>query len=222
MIEDNSSDLDPDDDSDYMDDCKLTAEQLKAVKKVFRSIREAGELGVKFYDSYGSLTAFNPKKITLPVPDLQDPEHGEFKLIDHRNVIYSEYIPNEIYTAGCADEESLMTFDLVDKIYTKDLEFHKNELSKITYMRLFEDKDFYKRDDTICFKISDEYTQYNKNICVLYPSREGELKSTKVAIERILVARKKLFKKIEYDEELLLTRLERLKVGLRKNLVAQD
>jgi predicted peroxiredoxin len=42
---------------------KLTKEQMKAVKKVERALKEATKLGVKFWEDYGNLVAYNDNAI---------------------------------------------------------------------------------------------------------------------------------------------------------------
>lgn len=47
-------------DSDEMyEKYKLTDEQIRACKQVFKAMRKAGQLGVQFWDMYGTLTAYN-------------------------------------------------------------------------------------------------------------------------------------------------------------------
>lgn len=82
---------------------ELTETQLKAAKAVYKAMREAGRLGVCFWDNYGTLQCYNSKKITLPVPD----DKSEFSLRDY-DPTYYEMLKN--YSAGNADDE--LFFDL--------------------------------------------------------------------------------------------------------------
>lgn len=82
---------------------ELTDKQLKAAKVVYKAMREAGKLGVYFWDNYGTLQCYNAKKITLPVPD----DKSEFSLRDY-DPTYYEILKN--YSAGNADDE--LFFDL--------------------------------------------------------------------------------------------------------------
>ena len=81
-----------------MDNLELTPEQLKAAKKVYKAMREAGKLGVYFWDNYGTLQCYNGKKISLPVPD----NTNEISICDF-DPTYYEMLKN--YSSGNADDE---------------------------------------------------------------------------------------------------------------------
>lgn len=48
---------------DTYDELKMTDEQIKSAKAVYRAIRKANKLGVTFWDDYGTLSCYNDKKI---------------------------------------------------------------------------------------------------------------------------------------------------------------
>jgi hypothetical protein len=80
----------------------LTEEQIKACKKVFAAMRAADKLGVRFWDMYGTLTAYNGnvfRRLHMhPAPDsiqVTNCEAGE--------LLYSEHLNN--FAAGCADDD---------------------------------------------------------------------------------------------------------------------
>ncbi|MDP3441629.1 MAG: hypothetical protein Q8T08_02105 [Ignavibacteria bacterium] len=80
----------------------LTDDQIKACKKVYKAMREAHKLGIQFWDMYGTLSAYNGKKIrSLHMEDI-----GEncIQVINSEGneLIYSEMLPN--FQAGCADD----------------------------------------------------------------------------------------------------------------------
>lgn len=78
---------------------ELTQEQLKATKAVFTAIKKANKLGVSFWDNYGSLQAFNNKKMDLPTPF-----GGEFSL-NELDPTYTEILPMGAFYSGNADDE---------------------------------------------------------------------------------------------------------------------
>ncbi len=85
-----------------LDKYGLTPEQIKACKKVYKSFREANKLGVKFWDMYGTLSAYNGRKICgLHMHDIGD---GCIQVVnsDGDELIYQEQLPN--FQAGCADD----------------------------------------------------------------------------------------------------------------------
>jgi len=84
----------------------FTEAQNKAIKAIDIAMRKCDKLGVAFWDNYGSLTAYNAKKITCP--DVT--ETGEF---GYESIDYYEYI-TEVYSrnfhAGNADDP--LSFDI--------------------------------------------------------------------------------------------------------------
>lgn len=51
---------------ELVDKLSLTPKQLEATKEVYKAMKKAGRLGVHFWDDYGTLTAYNSKKISVP------------------------------------------------------------------------------------------------------------------------------------------------------------
>jgi hypothetical protein len=84
------------------DKYKLTDEQIKSCKKVFKSIKDAGKLGVEFWDMYGTLTAFNGKVFErLHMNDV--PNGIQIINCEGEELIYSEYLKN--FSPGCSDDD---------------------------------------------------------------------------------------------------------------------
>lgn len=77
--------------------CSLDRKQLKAAKIVYEAMRRAGELGVHFWDNYGTLEAYNSLGITKPIPDPSYPCD-----LSENPVTYSEFLLNFHY--GNADD----------------------------------------------------------------------------------------------------------------------
>lgn len=87
---------------DLYDECSLTEKQMKAIESVERAIKRAGKLGVNFWDNYGTLTAFNANKITLPTPDPKD----QFSLEENDNELLVHALDVQgLFFAGNADDE---------------------------------------------------------------------------------------------------------------------
>lgn len=88
----------------------LTPEQLKAAKSVFRAMKAAHKVGVSFWDDYGTLTAYNAKKISVPhmVDSLSWAEKNGDKYFraeggqPGNEVLYYELLEN--FFAGNADD----------------------------------------------------------------------------------------------------------------------
>lgn len=80
----------------------LTNDQKKAANEVFAAMKKAHKLGVAFWDNYGTLTAFNAKKIGLPTPDILSRRGGKHSL-NESDVSYHKAVPN--FYAGNADDE---------------------------------------------------------------------------------------------------------------------
>lgn len=80
-----------------MDNLNLTDKQLKATKDVYKAMRVAGKLGVKFWDNYGVLQCYNSKKISAPLPD--DTLENSFNDYDPT---YYELLNN--FSSGNADD----------------------------------------------------------------------------------------------------------------------
>lgn len=83
---------------------ELTTEQKKAAKKVYAAIRAAHKIGVGFWDNYGTLSAYNSNRITLPVPSNNFHQKGIGVAMDDHNVSYYETLPPMSFNAGNADD----------------------------------------------------------------------------------------------------------------------
>lgn len=77
--------------------CSLNHKQLKAAKRAYNAMRKAGELGVHFWDNYGTLECYNSLGIDKPAPDPSLPYD-----LSENPVTYSEYLKNFHY--GNADD----------------------------------------------------------------------------------------------------------------------
>ena len=82
---------------DTYDELKLTTEQLKAAKAVYRSIRKANKLGVAFWDDYGTLSCYNDRKISR-----LNMEGNGVNIREH-DITYSEMLPS--FEAGNSDDD---------------------------------------------------------------------------------------------------------------------
>ena len=80
----------------------LTDEQIKACKKVFKAMRDAGKIGVEFWDMYGTLTAYNGNVFSRLHMD--DIKNGiQINNCEAGELTYSEYLKN--FSPGCADDD---------------------------------------------------------------------------------------------------------------------
>jgi len=75
---------------------RLTDEQIKACKKVFKAMREAGKLGVQFWDMYGQLTAYNGNVFERLNTDegFNSPTGIKLTNCDAGELLYSETLTN--------------------------------------------------------------------------------------------------------------------------------
>lgn len=84
------------------DKYRLTDEQIKACKKVYRAMREAGKLGVQFWDMYGTLQAYNGKVFRgLSMDDI--PNGIQIINAEASELTYYETLSN--FQAGCSDDD---------------------------------------------------------------------------------------------------------------------
>ena len=88
------------------DKIAFTKEQMRAIKAVDRAMRKCEKVGVHFWDNYGSLTAFNNKKITCP----NVMEDGEFGYDSSYYYQYIEEVYSNNFYAGNADDP--LDFDI--------------------------------------------------------------------------------------------------------------
>lgn len=79
---------------------KLTAEQLKAAKSVYRAMRKAHKLNVVFWDDYGTLSCFNREKITRLNMDGKTKGNISIRKYD---ITYYEHLDN--FKCGNSDDE---------------------------------------------------------------------------------------------------------------------
>ncbi|RAJ28891.1 hypothetical protein [Pedobacter cryoconitis] len=97
---------------DEVEKLKLTDAQLKSAKAVFKAMKNASKLGVHFWDNYGTLTAYNSKKVSVPI--MVDRENDEYKMRESEKhfrasegtgseVLYYEVVKN--FHAGNADDQ---------------------------------------------------------------------------------------------------------------------
>ena len=77
--------------------CSLSTAQLKAAKAVYKAMRAAEKLGVKFWSDYGTLSCCNGRAMTLPVPDHTLPYE-----LSENPVTYYENLNN--FNNGNADD----------------------------------------------------------------------------------------------------------------------
>lgn len=90
------------DSEEMFDEYRLTDEQLKATKAVFRAMKKAGKIGVHFWDMYGTLTAYNGNKFRSI--SMQDGENMiEVSNCEASELTYYEGLEN--FHAGCADDD---------------------------------------------------------------------------------------------------------------------
>lgn len=81
---------------------KLTVEQIKACKKVYKSIRDAGKLGVQFWDMYGTLTAYNGK--VFRGINMEKIDNGiKITNCEAEELTYFENLKN--FSPGCSDDD---------------------------------------------------------------------------------------------------------------------
>jgi hypothetical protein len=86
---------------EMFDKYRLSDEQLKACKKVFKAMKEAGKLGVEFWDMYGTLTAYNGK--VFERLSMNDIDNGiQINNCEGEELTYYENLKN--FSAGCADD----------------------------------------------------------------------------------------------------------------------
>lgn len=93
---------------EQIEELGLTPKQLVATKAVFKAMKAAGRLGVSFWDNYGTLTAYNAKKINVPVmEDMARIDMFENMFLasdgDGALVLYYENLRN--FYCGNADDE---------------------------------------------------------------------------------------------------------------------
>lgn len=81
---------------------ELTEEQQKAAQSVYRAIRKAGKLGVCFWDNYGTLTAYNSKRMTLPIPLVRRIPENAISMNEYDPTYYEEL---DNYFSDNADDE---------------------------------------------------------------------------------------------------------------------
>lgn len=84
----------------------FTKAQRIAIASVDRAMRKCERLGVYFWDNYGSLTAFNNKKITCP--DVTESCEFGYESSDYYEYIEEVYSNN--FYAGNADDP--LSFDI--------------------------------------------------------------------------------------------------------------
>ena len=81
---------------------KLTDEQTKACKKVFKAMKEAGKLNVQFWDMYGTLTAYNGNVFSRLHMD--DISNGiQIVNSEGEELTYFEHLEN--FAPGCSDDD---------------------------------------------------------------------------------------------------------------------
>ena len=84
------------------DKYRLTDEQLKACKKVFKAMKDADKLGVQFWDMYGTLTAYNGK--VFERLSMANITNGiKITNCEAEELTYCENLNN--FQAGCADDD---------------------------------------------------------------------------------------------------------------------
>jgi hypothetical protein len=81
---------------------KLTNEQIKSCKKVFKAIKEAGKLGVEFWDMYGTLTAYNGK--VFERLSMEDITNG-IQIVNSEGEELTYYEDLKNFSAGCSDDD---------------------------------------------------------------------------------------------------------------------
>lgn len=83
------------------DKYKLSDEQIKSAKKVYKAIRNAGKLGVEFWDMYGRLTAYNGNVFSRLHMEERE---NTIQIIngEGEELVYSEPLNN--FSAGCSDD----------------------------------------------------------------------------------------------------------------------
>lgn len=81
---------------------KLTDEQIKACKKVFKAMKEAGKINVQFWDMYGTLTAYNGKVFSRLH---MSPEPNSIQIVNSEasELTYYENLKN--FAPGCSDDD---------------------------------------------------------------------------------------------------------------------
>ena len=84
------------------DKLKLTEEQIKSCKKVFKAIREADKLGIQFWDMYGTLTAYNGN--IFERLHMNSISNGiRITNCEAEELTYSESLKN--FEPGCSDDD---------------------------------------------------------------------------------------------------------------------
>lgn len=79
----------------------LTDEQIKACKKVFKAMKDAGKIGVEFWDMYGALTAYNGNVfVRLHMDDIKN--GIQITNCEAEELTYSEDLKN--FSPGCSDD----------------------------------------------------------------------------------------------------------------------
>ena len=79
----------------------LTDEQIKACKRVFKAMKDAGKIGVEFWDMYGTLTAYNGNVfVRLHMDDIKN--GIKITNCEAEELTYSEELKN--FSPGCADD----------------------------------------------------------------------------------------------------------------------
>ena len=66
-------------------------------------MKDAHKVGVAFWDNYGTLTAYNAKKITCPVPEDVRMREGMLSVTNDYDPTYYQMLRN--FGAGNADDE---------------------------------------------------------------------------------------------------------------------
>jgi len=82
------------------DELKLTKEQEKAAKAVYRAMRKAAKLNVDFWDDYGTLSCYNGNKIARL--NMDGNIKGNVSIRDYC-ITYYEMLSN--FYAGNADDD---------------------------------------------------------------------------------------------------------------------
>lgn len=86
---------------EMFDKYRLTDEQIKACKKVFKAMKEAGKLKVQFWDMYGTLTAYNGK-VFIGI-SMDDIDNGiQIVNAEGEELTYYERLDN--FSPGCSDD----------------------------------------------------------------------------------------------------------------------
>lgn len=80
---------------------KLTDEQIKAAKSVYRAMRKAAKLNVQFWDDYGTLSCYNGNTVDHLVCD-DAPNYKDGVEIYENSIHYWEMLKN--FHAGNADD----------------------------------------------------------------------------------------------------------------------